>query len=67
MQGMNIKLEDGKWFLNNKPFDELTPNEQQCLDNFFSNIKNGLEQVNTRLKNLKLKSNNYKFKSDENN
>ena len=65
MEGMTIKLEDGKWFLNNKSFDELTPNEQQCLDNFFANLKHGLEKANTRLKNLK--SNNYKFKSDENN
>ena len=29
MEGMTIKLEDGKWFLNNKSFEELTPNEQQ--------------------------------------
>lgn len=65
MESMTIKLIDGKWFLNNKPFEELTPNEQQCLDNFFSNIKNGLVKANNRLKNLK--SNNYKFKSDENN
>lgn len=65
MEGMTIKLEDGKWFLNNKSFEELTPNEQQCLDNFLSNLKNGLERANARLKNLK--SNNYKFKSDENN
>lgn len=28
MEGMTIKLEDGKWFLNNKSFDGLTPNEQ---------------------------------------
>lgn len=63
MESMTIKLIDGKWFLNNKPFEELTPNEQQCLDNFFSNIKNGLVKANNRLKNLK--SNNYKFKSDE--
>lgn len=65
MEGITIKLQDGKWFLNNKSFEELTPNEQQCLDNFFSNLKNGLEKANARLKNLK--SNNYKFKSDENN
>lgn len=67
MAEMTIELKDGKWFLNNKSFEELTPNEQKCLDNFFSNVKHGLEQVNTRLKNLKLKSNNYKFKRDENN
>ena len=65
MEGMTIKLEDGKWFLNNKSFEELTLNEQQCLDNFFSNLKNGFEKANARLNNLK--SNNYKFKSDENN
>ena len=65
MDSMTIKLIDGKWFLNNKAFEELTPNEQQCLDNFFSNIKNGLVKANNRLKNLK--SNNYKFKNDENN
>jgi len=65
MDSMTIKLIDGKWFLNNKPFEELSPNEQKCMDNFFSNIKNGLVKANNRLKNLK--SNNYKFKSDENN
>lgn len=63
MKELIIKLEHGKWFLNNKSLEELTPNEQQCLDNFFSNLKNGLEIANARLKNLK--SNNYKFKSDD--
>ena len=65
MDSMTIQLIDGKWFLNNKPFAELTPNEQQCLDNFFSNIKHGLEKVNTSLKNLK--SHNYTFQQNENN
>ncbi len=65
MDSMTIKLIDGKWFLNNKSFEELSPNEIQCMDNFFSNIKNGLVEANNKLKNLK--SNNYKFKSNENN
>jgi hypothetical protein len=59
MEGMTIKLEDGKWFLNDKPFEDLSPNERQCMDNFFSNLKNSLEKANERLKNLK--SHNHKF------
>lgn len=59
MDSMTIKLENGKWFLNNKSFEELSPNEMQCLDNFFSNIKNGFQKANTKLKDLK--SLNHKF------
>lgn len=59
MDVLIIKLVDGKWFLNEKSFKELNPNEQQCLDNFFSNLKNGLEKANRSIKNLK--SHNYKF------
>jgi hypothetical protein len=65
MDSMTIKLIDAKWFLNNKSFEELNPNELQCLDNFFSNVKNKLEKANRSLKNLK--SHNYKFETNENN
>lgn len=63
MESQIIKLSNGKWFLNDRPFNELNPNEQQCLDNFFSNLKNRFEKVNISIKNLK--SHNHKFKNDE--
>ena len=65
MATLVIQLEKGKWYLNGTPFEKLTPDEKKALDSFFMNFKNGLVKANNRLKNLK--SNNYKFKSDENN
>jgi hypothetical protein len=37
---MEIKLIGGKWLVNGKSFNELTPNEIILLDQFFENYKN---------------------------
>lgn len=58
-----IKIIAGKWFVNEKPLSELTPNEKHLLDHFFLNLKNSLEKSNRRLKNLK--AHNYKFKNKQ--
>lgn len=62
MKELIIKLEHGKWFVNGKPLIELTPNEKQSLDHFFSDLKNSLEKANKRIKRNYLKKHNYQFK-----
>jgi hypothetical protein len=37
---MRIELINGKWLVNGKSFNELTPNEILLLDQFFENYKN---------------------------
>ena len=37
---MRIELINGKWLVNGKNFNELTPNEIILLDQFFENYKN---------------------------
>jgi hypothetical protein len=37
---MEIRLIAGKWLVNGKSFDELTPNEKIILDQFFEDFKN---------------------------
>jgi hypothetical protein len=37
---MRIELIAGKWLVNGKNFNELTPNEIILLDQFFENYKN---------------------------
>ena len=37
---MKIELINGKWLVNGKSFNELTPNERILLDQFFENYKN---------------------------
>jgi hypothetical protein len=37
---MRIELIGGKWLVNGKSFNELTPNEIILLDQFFENYKN---------------------------
>ena len=37
---MRIELISGKWLVNGKSFNELTPNEIILLDQFFENYKN---------------------------
>jgi hypothetical protein len=37
---MEIRLIAGKWLVNGKSFNELTPNEMILLDQFFENYKN---------------------------
>lgn len=36
-----IRIEDGRWTVNGKKFEDLTPNEITALDAFFENFKNG--------------------------
>ena len=36
---MEIKLINGKWLVNSKPFAELTPNERIVLDKFIADFK----------------------------
>lgn len=40
---MEIKLINGKWLLNNKPFAELTPSEKELLNQFFKILKEQYE------------------------
>ena len=40
---MKIELIAGRWHVNGKSFQELTPNERIILDNFFEDYKNGKE------------------------
>jgi len=40
---MRIELIAGKWLVNGKSFNELTPNEIILLDQFFENYKNSLK------------------------
>lgn len=61
MDILTIKIIAGKWFVNDKPLSELTPNEKQLLDHFFLNLKNSLEKSNRKIKNLKV--HNHKFKN----
>ena len=51
---MRAELINGKWLVNGKSFDELTPNEITILDNMFSEYKNRM-----KLKELEKKNNNY--------
>ncbi len=37
---MEIKLVNGKWLVNGKQFQELTPNEKIILDKFIADFKN---------------------------
>ena len=40
---MKIELINGKWLVNGKSFNELTPNEIILLDQFFEEMKNSLK------------------------
>jgi hypothetical protein len=40
---MRAELIKGKWLVNGKSFDELTPNEITILDNMFSEYKNRMK------------------------
>jgi hypothetical protein len=40
---MRIELIAGKWLVNGKSFNELTPNEKILLDQFFEEMKNSLK------------------------
>jgi hypothetical protein len=40
---MKIELIAGKWLVNGKSFNELTPNEIILLDQFFEEMKNSLK------------------------
>jgi hypothetical protein len=40
---MKIELIAGKWLVNGKSFNELTPNEMILLDQFFEEMKNSLK------------------------
>lgn len=40
---MKIELIAGKWLVNGKSFNELTPNEKILLDQFFEEMKNSLK------------------------
>jgi hypothetical protein len=40
---MRIELINGKWLVNGKNFNELTPNEIILLDQFFEEMKNSLK------------------------
>ena len=40
---MRIELINGKWLVNGKSFNELTPNEIILLDQFFEEMKNSLK------------------------
>ena len=35
----NIKLKDGKWLINGKPYNELQPDEQRFFNEFLRRIK----------------------------
>lgn len=35
----NIKIKDGKWLINGKPYNELQPNEQRFFNEFLITIK----------------------------
>jgi hypothetical protein len=37
---MKIELIAGRWLINGKRFNELTPNEKIILDQFFEDFKN---------------------------
>lgn len=37
---MKIELINGKWHVNGKTFDKLSPSEILILDNFFEHYKN---------------------------
>lgn len=36
---MEIRLINGKWTINSKPFEQMTPNEKIILDKFFEDYK----------------------------
>lgn len=62
---LEIKIQDGRWLVNDKPINDLTPNERNALDHHLEGFKNCLETANQKLTSLKksgLKSNNHKFK-----
>jgi hypothetical protein len=40
---MRIELIAGKWLVNGKSFNELTPNEKILLDQFFEEMKSSLK------------------------
>ena len=42
---MEIKLINGKWLLNNKPFTELTPAERELLNQFLIEAKEEFEKL----------------------
>ena len=37
---MTIKVEKGKWVIDGKHFENMTPNEKIILDQYFENEKN---------------------------
>jgi hypothetical protein len=41
---LTIKLENGKWTVNGKNYDVLSPNEKQMLNTFFENYKNQIDE-----------------------
>jgi hypothetical protein len=51
---MEIRLLGGKWLVNGKSFDELTPNEITILDNMFSEYKNRMKLKELEKKNKTL-------------
>lgn len=62
---LEIKIEEGRWLVNDKPINELSPNERNALDSHLEDFKNCMETANQKLTSLKrsgLKSNNHKFK-----
>lgn len=53
MQGLNIEVKNGKWLINNKPFNELPATDRILLNKFFEFYKENIGMVNTRISNLK--------------